>query len=107
VSPSQISTKTTRWLSSPSGWDREFESPFLQQTVNKLSVPLEMTLVEGAVSSLPTGLLLLGRQCLGALDLELDVNVAARRVRVGTDLLMCVPGERRKLRLREALVFDH
>jgi hypothetical protein len=28
-------------------------------------------------------------------------------VRVGTDLLMCVPGERRKLRLREALVLDH
>jgi hypothetical protein len=44
---------------------------------------------------------------LGALDLELNVDVAARRVRVGTDLLMCVPGERRKLRLREALVLDH
>jgi hypothetical protein len=33
VSPWQISTKTTRWLSSPSGWDREFESPFLQRGV--------------------------------------------------------------------------
>ena len=43
---------------------------------------------------------------LSAHDLEPDVDVAARRVRVGTDLLMCVPGERRKLRLREALVLD-
>jgi hypothetical protein len=28
-------------------------------------------------------------------------------VRVGTDLLMCIPSERRRLRLREALVLDH
>jgi hypothetical protein len=33
LKPRQISSKTTGRLSSPSGWDREFESPFLQQTV--------------------------------------------------------------------------
>jgi len=46
VSPSQISTKTTRWLSSPSGWDREFESPFLQRRVCELSVPPETKRIE-------------------------------------------------------------
>ena len=41
--------------------DQGFESCSLQQRVNKLSVPLEMTLVEGAVSPLRTRLLLLGQ----------------------------------------------
>ena len=38
LKPRQISTKTTRWPSSPSGWDRAFESPFLQQGVERTSV---------------------------------------------------------------------
>jgi hypothetical protein len=48
-----------------------------------------------------------GTMFLSAHDLELNIDIAARRVRVRTDLLMCFPGERRELRLREALVLDH
>ena len=43
---------------------------------------------------------------LGAHDVELDIDVAARCVRVRTDFLVRLSRQRRKLYLRETLIID-
>src|SRR5580704_4033858 len=43
---------------------------------------------------------------LPALDRELDRNIVPRSVRIGTDLLVRLPGESLELRLRERRVLD-